>query len=174
MKSWLLLLLSFAAFQVTPDGAWAASDKSVAKPADLPARFRDFQIYATSTADADNRARIVVEVQLHNNGAKPLPTTIQINANRVAGFAGGQTKVLLKPKSRSVWKFDLWPSAALKSETLTGSITFGATRARDLFIGLQGPDDENFSSSGVYRAVKKITAKAEVTGTFAPRTPINW
>lgn len=140
------------------------------KPADLPARYRDFKAYSTSEPDAKDPSRIVVTVQLRNEGDKPLKTRARLTPNVKAGFKGGATEVVLKPHSEAKWTLDLRPAADLGYEVLTGDITFGNVRERELYIAVQGPDPADFQMKGI----QKITAKAEVVGTYAPRVQINW
>jgi len=149
------------------------SAKTATKSADSPARFRDFQIYATSAPAAGEPARIVMTVQLHNNGARALTTAVKLGANAKAGFAGGGMRVTIPPRGKALWTVNLRPADDLHREVLNGDISFGAIRERELFIALQGPDGADFSNSGVYRNVKKITDKAEVVGTYAPRVATN-
>ena len=102
MRNFFLpVLLGFAELNAAPVFARPPA-KPIQKPADLPFRFRDFQIYSTSTPDTANPSRIIVSVQLHNKGNKPLMATVRLGANKVVGFAGNATRVLLKPHSQSV------------------------------------------------------------------------
>jgi hypothetical protein len=59
--------------------------KLMNKPADLPVRYRDFKVYSTSAPDPANPTRIVLTVQLRNEGKKPLRTHVRLAPNAKAG-----------------------------------------------------------------------------------------
>ena len=133
--------------------------------ASLPRRFRDFKIYATSAPDAADTSRINVQVQLHNDGDRPLQADATLWANANVGFAGVQFTGALKPGAHVTWQFHLRPPAGLVREVIEGSIRFGPVEARWLFIAVRGPDPPDFSDDNV----EKITEKAQVVAVYAPR-----
>jgi len=144
------------------------------KPADLPVHVRDFKIYSTSAPDAANPAQVVVTVLLRNEGKKPLQTSLQLTLNDKAGFRGAEYSGVLKPGSGQQWTFALQPPQGLHHEILSGDITFGKTRARELYIALEGPDEAGSEKKAINKNVPPITARAQVVGTYAPSVPLSW
>ena len=140
------------------------------QPADAPARYRDFKVYTTSAPDAQDASRIVMTLQFHNEGSRALKMRVRLGPNAKAGFKGAETALLLNPRSEAKWALELRPADDLRYEVLSGDITFGATRERELFVAVQGPDAADFKE----KKVEKITAKAEAVGTYAPRLQIGW
>lgn len=138
----------------------------------LPAKFRDFKVYTTSTPDTADAGRIVATMRLLNSGADALNVEVSLSENRAAGFAGKAFHGRIEAKKEAVWEFDLRPPDGLKYELLHGAITFagantGAMPDRELFVAVQGPDPVDFGDT----RVEKITARGQVIGTHAPRTP---
>jgi len=154
---WLVRSLAFAAAPPT-------------KPADLPERYRDFKIYATSAPDPADPAHIVMTVQVLNEGKKPLAVRVTLDANKTAGVEATKYEGEIQPNTSQEWRVDLHPADGLKYEVLNGQVFFGKTRARDLYIAVQGPDPAGFKS----KEVQTITAKAEVVACYAPSVQIDW
>lgn len=114
-------------------------------------------------------SHIVATMQWVNAGNQPLEVSITLDPNAAAGFAGGKFKQTVESKKSASVQFDLRPPGELKVEVLKGAIRFGDASEpdRDLYIAVQGSDSKEFAD----RHVEKITARAQVVGTFAPRTP---
>jgi len=140
-----------------------------------PARYRDFQVYATSKPDVDDPARIVVRVQFENRGTVVLRPQIALTGNPRLGLPALTVTVRVEPKVTTAWGFPLKPVDGITTEVIKGTIRFNNKPSRDLFIAVQGPDPADFTSTGVYRNVSKISARAEVVGAYAPVvTPTDW
>jgi hypothetical protein len=136
-----------------------------------PAKFRDFKVYTTSAPDPADLNRVVGTMRLVNAGAGPLGVHVSLKENAAAGVKAGTFDARIEPGKDATWSFDIRPPAELKREVLTGSITFdgapGSTPGdRELYVAVQGTDPAKFADP----RVAKITAKAEVVGTHAPRT----
>ncbi|HVF09882.1 MAG TPA: DUF4838 domain-containing protein, partial [Abditibacteriaceae bacterium] len=166
----LCLSLAMAGLMSAVSCAEVPRNEAARKPADVPARYRDFKVYTTSTPDPKDASHIIMTLQFHNEGSRALKMRVRLNANEKAGFKGGETSQLLNPKSEAKWTLDLRPADGLRYEVITGDITFGATRERELYIAVQGPDPAGFKE----KKIEPITAQAEVVGTYAPRVQINW
>lgn len=139
--------------------------------AELPERYRDFKIYTTSQPDAADPGRILLTIQLRNEGKKPLATKIHLDPQPRAGFNGGDYQNQLKAGANTEWKVDARPPADLRYEVLKGDITFGKTRARELYIALQGPDPDTYKAEDDYKNIAKLTTRATAVGTHAPSIP---
>jgi len=159
----------------------------------VPQRYRDFKVYATSAPDPQDAAHIVVTVQFHNQGKRPLKMQANLEANTPVGFKGGATQLALTPGTSSEWRLDLRPVDGFDYEVLKGTIAFDNIPERQLYIAVQGPDAAGASKMSLDRAeywegnigpdpnatqrqtLRYITAKAEVVGTYVPRvTRTDW
>ena len=150
---------------------WAAGCAGPAgKPADLPDSYRDFKIYSTSAPDPGDEALIVLTVQMHNEGERPLDTRARLAPNAAAGFDGGSFEATLPAQGQTEWTLQLLPPQDLGYEVLKGEISFGRSPARELYIALQGPDP----ADAKLRHVERLTARATAVGTYAPRVQIDW
>lgn len=134
-----------------------------------PPRFRDVQFYTTSTPDPADAGRIVATMRVLNRGAAPLDVRMTLDANPAAGFAGSTFDVRVDAAKEAAWTFELKPPAGLKREILKGGVTFGkdVEPDRELYVAVCGQDPADFADA----RVTKISAKAEVVATYAPRTP---
>src|SRR5688500_8485005 len=86
------------------------------KPSDVPVRYRDFKVYTTSAPDPKDASHIIMTLQLHNEGSRALKTKVRLNANPKAGFKGGETSLMLNPKSERKWSLALQPPDGLRYE----------------------------------------------------------
>ena len=140
------------------------------KPRGLPDSYRDFKIYSTSKPDAEDPARVVLTVQMRNEGRRTLRTRVLLQPNAAAGFAGAEFEKALPADTQTEWPLELRPPAGLGYELLEGDIFFRGVRARRLYIAVRGPDPADFDRWDVER----ITARAEAVATYAPRARIDW
>lgn len=159
LKLWVAVLLL---------GLNLAANRSAFAAGGSPAKFRDFKIYTTSAPDPADAGRIVATVNLLNGGSSPLNVRISLAENKAAGFAGKTFEGRIEAGKEASWQFDLTPPEGLSYEVLKGVISFdeGGGPERELHVALQGTDPAGFSDS----RVQKITARAQVVGTHAPRT----
>jgi hypothetical protein len=186
---WLFLLLSLVS---NIAGATGRAD-TPAKADGLPARYRDFKVYATSEPDPRDPSHIVATVQFHNEGSQPLQMQASLEANPRAGWHGAVTRIALKPHTINRWILDLHPPDGLHYEVLKGAIAFNNVPDRELYIAVQGPDPAGATNMALDNApywagnigpdanatqrqtLRRITAKAEVVGAYAPRvTRADW
>lgn len=140
------------------------------KPADLPERYRDFQIYATSTPVENDPQAIILTLEMRNHGRRPLDVHALLAANPVVGNAESTFRQTLAANSTAEWQVRLLPTDALEREVLTGRIYFGRTPARELYVAMQGPDPDGFET----KDIEKITARAHAVAAYAPSVPIDW
>ena len=145
-----------------------AADRSAVAAGGSPAKFRDFKIYATSAPDPADAGRIVATVNLLNGGSSPFNVRISLAENKAAGFEGKTFEGRIEAGNEASWQFDLTPPEGLSYEVLKGVISFdeGGAPERELHVAVQGQDSAEFSDA----RVQKITARAQVVGTHAPRT----
>lgn len=159
MKKWFVLTMVMACIAsvcVTADAA-------------PPARYRDLKVYTTSAPHPSDANRIVATMQLVNNGKQPLDVIVALEPDQASGFGGTKFLGRIEPGKQAPIAFDLKPPADFKRSVLRGSIGFdgeGKPADRELYVAVQGPDPADFND----KWVTKITAKAEVVGTHAPRT----
>ena len=140
------------------------------RPAERPESYRDFKIYSTSRPDPDDPARIVLTLEMRNEGGRPLRPSARLEPSPEAGFAGCEFERTIPPDSSAQWVMELLPPEGLEHEVLRGEIRFGGVRARELYVALQGPDPEDFEPGKLQR----LTARATAVGTHAPRVRVDW
>ena len=132
----------------------------------LPRAYRDFKIYVTSQPAATDASKIQVEARMHNEGARPLEILAELPASAQLGFTGSKFQANLQPGGQATWTFVFQPPGDLQRQILKGSIWFETVRARDLWLAIRGPDPDDFSD----RSVERITDRAQVVASYAPRT----
>jgi len=129
-------------------------------------RYRDLKIYTTSAPDAKNAATIRVRTQLLNQGDAPVRIGVRLQAAPALQYGGGSfTRTLAAGKS-AVWAWSFNPPAGVTRVVLTGAVTINGAIERDLYLAVQGPDPAGFADT----RVEKITERARVVATYAPRT----
>lgn len=133
-----------------------------------PAHYRDLKVYTTSVPDPANPNRIVATMRLINAGKQPLDVTLTLSPDAPAGFAGKKFAGKIEASKETIVELELKPADAFKRSVLHGTIGFdgGGKPDRELYVAVQGPDPADLKDAGV----SKITAKAEVVATYAPRT----
>jgi len=129
-------------------------------------RYRDLQVYTTSAADGKNPAKIIASTTFVNRGTAPMKLCAALKAEKAVGFAGKKFNVTLAPGKSAAWTWAFTPPDGVQRVILTGSITINSRPERDLFVSVQGQDPADFNAAGVER----ITERARVVATFAPRT----
>jgi len=129
-------------------------------------RYRDIKVYTISTTEPRAAGVIAAQTEFRNEGTAPLAIRAWLNPCKAIGFTGGKFAANIEPGKSAVWVWTFTPPAAVKRQVLTGSITVNATLERDLYLAVQGPDPADFSDKGA----EKITEKARVVATYAPRT----
>lgn len=144
----------------------AASMAASVARAELPARYRDFKIYTTSSPSASDPARITAVATLLNEGKRPLQVHLELEPNSALGFRGAAVDRNIPAGDAAKWNIDLQVPAGFRREILSGHIAFGKVRDRDLFMLVQGADPADFDDT----RVEKITEPARIVATYAPRT----
>jgi len=129
-------------------------------------RYRDLKVYTTSAPDAKNPAKIIARTQFVNDGKTAVRIGAKLNASRILKIAGGKFAGSIPAGKSADWTWSFPAPAGLTREVLTGSIDINGRRERDLFISVLGPDPADMNDGGV----EKITEKARVVATYAPRT----
>jgi len=128
--------------------------------------FRDLKVYTTSLPDAKNPAKIVAVTQFVNEGKSATKVSVKLNSSRVLKITGIRFAKSIQPGKSVEWTWSFTAPEALTREVLTGFIDINGRRERDLFISVLGPDPADMNDRGV----EKITEKARVVATYAPRT----
>jgi hypothetical protein len=89
-------------------------------------------------------------------------------ANKALGFPGATFgPKTVAPGASASWKWSFTPPAEVARTILIGTIDLNGATDRDLFIAVEGADPAGFTS----KDVEKITERARVVATYAPRTP---
>jgi len=127
--------------------------------------YRDMKVYTTSIPDAKNPARIVARTEFINTGQRAFHVSARLPASRAIGFAGGKYSRAIAPGKNAVWTWKFSPPAGIAREILTGAIAIDGRLERALYIAVQGQDPAGFADE----RVEKITERARVTSTYAPR-----
>ena len=135
-------------------------------PAPAHLRYRDLKIYTTSAPDAKNPAKIMAQTQLLNQGAAPLTLAVGLNPCPALNFRGSAFSRTVGAGKRVVWTWSFTPPAGVTRVILTGEVKISGKVERDLYIAVQGPDPADFADT----RVEKITERARVVATYAPRT----
>jgi hypothetical protein len=128
-------------------------------------RYRDLKIYTTSAPDAGRPATIVAETAFHNQGTTALRIAARLTPSRALGFAGRRYSARIAPGQSAVWTWRFTPPDGVTRVILTGQLELNGTAERDLYIAVQGTDPADFADG----RVEKITERARVTATYAPR-----
>lgn len=149
---------------------WLSLTVRMASPAagQTDATFNHLKIYTTSAPDPADAAQVIATLRLVNNGPAPIHISIGLAPNAAAGFAGKHFDERIDAKKEAACVFELRPPDGLGREVLRGWINFGvaAVPARELHIAVQGPDPAGFADA----RVERITARAQVVATHAPKT----
>jgi len=127
--------------------------------------YRDLKVYTTSAPDAKNPARIIAHTEFVNAGQRAFRVSARLPASRAIGFTGGKFARAIAPGNSAVWSWQFSPPGGIAREILTGEIAIDGRRERDLYIAVQGADPADFADA----RVEKITERARVTATYAPR-----
>ncbi|MHB9110280.1 MAG: DUF4838 domain-containing protein [Armatimonadota bacterium] len=128
-------------------------------------RYRDLQVYTTSAPEQGNPAKIVAATTFVNRGKAALKIGAMLKAEPAVGFAGTKHYVVLAPGKSAVWTWSFTPPDGLARVILTGSISINGRPERDLYVAVQGPDPADIPEG----FVEKITERARVVATYAPR-----
>ena len=149
------------------------------KPASLPASYRDFTIYATSEPDPRDPGRIEMTLQVLNRGERRLSTRVELEPNKELGCQGDTFYADLEPGTKTHWQVTFSPPQHLVKEVIKGTIFFGNTKARNLFISVRGPDPPDWRPNrnpDVDHADETllISERARVVATYAPRVRVDW
>src|SRR3954470_11907075 len=83
-----------------------------------PPKFRDFQVYTTSSPATGDGRTVAATMRLVNRGRDPLNVRLSLAANERAGFAGKEFAARIEAGKDTTWQFDLTPPQELKYEVL--------------------------------------------------------
>jgi len=129
-------------------------------------KYRDLKVYTTSAPEAANAAKIVARTEFQNHGTNALRVSATLKACPAIKFPGGKfTKTIAAGKS-AVWTWSFAPPEGVQREILSGAISLNGKPERDLYLAVLGPDPADSQD----KSVEKITERARVVATYAPRT----
>jgi len=128
-------------------------------------RYRDLKIYTTSAPDAAKPAKILAQTQFINQGDAPVSIKVRLRGEPALNFTGRSfTRTIAAGKS-AVWPWSFTPPENVGRVVMTGAIKINGAAERDLYIAVQGADPPDFTDN----RVEKITERARVVATYAPR-----
>ncbi|MHB9110279.1 MAG: DUF4838 domain-containing protein [Armatimonadota bacterium] len=128
--------------------------------------YRDLKVYTVSVPDERNPRKIVASTQFINMSENELTITATLKHAEHFSFRGGKFSATLLPHATAVWVWAFTVPDGFTREVLTGGIAVNGRPERELYVTVQGADPEDFADKGVM----KITDRAQVVATYAPRT----
>jgi len=127
--------------------------------------YRDLAIYTTSAPDIANPAKIVARTQFVNRGKNVLRLSARLQPAKTLSFTGATYAARVQAGETAVWTWSFTVPAGFTREVLSGEITLNGRPERDLLVSVVGADPPDFTN----KAIDRITDRAAVTATFAPR-----
>jgi len=131
--------------------------------------YRDLAVYTTSAPDQARADRIIARTQFVNRGKQALRLSARLKAAKTLGFKGAKYSASVQPGETVEWTWSFTAPDDFTKEVLSGEVTLNGRPERDLLLSVVGADPADFDS----RYVEKITDRASVTATFAPRKRIS-
>ena len=111
-----------------------------ASPVAFPANYRQFKVYAESTADETQAGLIHLAVQFVNQSTDVVSISVDFPQDDVVVMADRQWAGDIKPGETAVWQVDCKVSPNLGRHVLRGAITSGDDHVRDLYLAFRGAD----------------------------------
>jgi len=128
--------------------------------------FRDLKVYTVSVPDQRDSRKIVASMQFLNMSENELAISASLKPAEHFSYRGGKFSTTLLPHTTAVWVWAFTVPDGFTREVLTGGIAINGRPERDLYVTVQAADPEEFKDTGVM----KITDRAQVVATYAPRT----
>jgi len=127
--------------------------------------YRDLAIYTTSAPDKVNPDKIIARTQFVNRGKHVLRLSARLKAAQTLGFKGAKYSARVQPGQTAEWTWMFIAPAGFTREVLAGEIALNGRPERDLYITVLEADPPDIDERGI----EKITERARVVATFAPR-----
>jgi len=127
--------------------------------------YRELAVYTTSTPDTTNPAKIIARTQFVNRGTQMLRLSARLRPAKTLGFRGAAYATRLQSGKTATWTWTFTAPEGFTREVLTGEVTLNGRVERDLSLSVLGTDLADLKD----RDIEKITERARVVATYAPR-----